>query len=150
MVGPAPAPKPEYALARHVGVGQARRWCTLSGAIATKAIDIYDLMSASLDHDASSAGGNAASGASSSALELELRNVQKQYPGQRAAAIPDLSLNVPAGEVCVLVGPVGVGQDDRDAADQPHDPAHRRRHPARRRAACSSATRPSCGARSAT
>jgi hypothetical protein len=30
MVGPAPAPKPEYALARRVGVGQARRWCTLS------------------------------------------------------------------------------------------------------------------------
>ena len=25
-----PAPKPEYALAGTVGIGQARRWCTLS------------------------------------------------------------------------------------------------------------------------
>jgi osmoprotectant transport system ATP-binding protein len=46
----------------------------------------------------------------SRALELELRNVQKHYPGQREPAIPDLSLTVPAGEVCVLVGPSGSGK----------------------------------------
>jgi osmoprotectant transport system ATP-binding protein len=44
------------------------------------------------------------------AAELELRNVEKRYPGQRQPAIPDLSLSVPAGEVCVLVGPSGSGK----------------------------------------
>jgi osmoprotectant transport system ATP-binding protein len=44
------------------------------------------------------------------ALELELRNVSKQYPRARAAAISDLSLTVGAGEVCVLVGPSGSGK----------------------------------------
>jgi len=46
----------------------------------------------------------------SQAAELELRNVQKRYPGQKQPAIPDLSLRVPAGEVCVLVGPSGSGK----------------------------------------
>ncbi len=41
---------------------------------------------------------------------LELRNVSKRYPGQREPAIVDLSLSVPAGEVCVLVGPSGSGK----------------------------------------
>jgi osmoprotectant transport system ATP-binding protein len=44
------------------------------------------------------------------AAELELRHVFKQYPGQSAPAIPDLSLTVPAGEICVLVGPSGSGK----------------------------------------
>jgi osmoprotectant transport system ATP-binding protein len=44
------------------------------------------------------------------AAQLELRNVGKRYPGQREAAIGDLSLTVPAGEVCVLVGPSGSGK----------------------------------------
>jgi osmoprotectant transport system ATP-binding protein len=44
------------------------------------------------------------------AAELELRNVSKRYPGQREPAIGDLSLTVPAGEVCVLVGPSGSGK----------------------------------------
>jgi osmoprotectant transport system ATP-binding protein len=39
------------------------------------------------------------------AAELELRNVSKRYPGQREPAISGLSFTVPAGEVCVLVGP---------------------------------------------
>jgi osmoprotectant transport system ATP-binding protein len=67
-------------------------------------------MASTLDHDASSAGSNAGGGDASTALELELRNVQKRYPGRREAAIPDLSLTVPAGEVCVLVGPSGSGK----------------------------------------
>ncbi len=44
------------------------------------------------------------------AAPLELRNVSKQYAGQREPAIPDLSLSVDAGEVCVLVGPSGSGK----------------------------------------
>jgi osmoprotectant transport system ATP-binding protein len=44
------------------------------------------------------------------AAQLELRNVSKRYPGQREAAIGDLSLTVPSGEVCVLVGPSGSGK----------------------------------------
>ena len=46
----------------------------------------------------------------SSAVELELRHVEKRYPEQRAAAISDLSFTVPAGEICVLVGPSGSGK----------------------------------------
>src|ERR1700759_2223022 len=46
----------------------------------------------------------------SKAAELELRDVCKRYDGQREAAIVDLSLTVPAGEVCVLVGPSGSGK----------------------------------------
>ncbi len=51
-----------------------------------------------------------AGGARSKAAELELRHVSKRYPGQRSPAIVDLSLTVPAGEVCVLVGPSGSGK----------------------------------------
>ncbi len=46
----------------------------------------------------------------SRAAELELREVSKRYTGQRSPAIVDLSLTVPAGEVCVLVGPSGSGK----------------------------------------
>jgi osmoprotectant transport system ATP-binding protein len=52
----------------------------------------------------------AAQGASS----VEYRNATKRYPGQRKgqveAAVNDLSLTVPAGEICVLVGPSGCGK----------------------------------------
>ncbi|HWF72555.1 MAG TPA: ABC transporter ATP-binding protein [Solirubrobacteraceae bacterium] len=41
---------------------------------------------------------------------MELRHVTKRYPGQSSPAIDDLSLEVPAGEVCVLVGPSGSGK----------------------------------------
>jgi osmoprotectant transport system ATP-binding protein len=49
-------------------------------------------------------------GHESKAAELELRDVSKLYDGQREPAIVDLSLTVPAGEVCVLVGPSGSGK----------------------------------------
>ncbi len=45
-----------------------------------------------------------------SAAALELRAVEKRYPGQRRPALAALSLLVPAGEVCVLVGPSGSGK----------------------------------------
>ncbi len=44
------------------------------------------------------------------AATLELRDVVKRYPGQREAAVDHLSLEVPAGEICVLVGPSGCGK----------------------------------------
>ncbi len=44
------------------------------------------------------------------AATLELRNVSKHYPGAPKPAIADLSLEVAAGEICVLVGPSGCGK----------------------------------------
>jgi osmoprotectant transport system ATP-binding protein len=44
------------------------------------------------------------------AATLELRHVSKTYPGAAAPAIVDLSLEVAAGEICVLVGPSGCGK----------------------------------------
>jgi osmoprotectant transport system ATP-binding protein len=44
------------------------------------------------------------------AAELEFRGVTKRYPGQDHPAVDDLSLTVPAGEICVLVGPSGSGK----------------------------------------
>jgi osmoprotectant transport system ATP-binding protein len=44
------------------------------------------------------------------AASLELRHVRKHYPGAARPAIDDLSLTVPAGEICVLVGPSGCGK----------------------------------------
>jgi osmoprotectant transport system ATP-binding protein len=60
-------------------------------------------------HEGSSAFANSGE-LESKAAELELRNVSKRYDGQREPAIGDLSLTVPAGEVCVLVGPSGSGK----------------------------------------
>jgi osmoprotectant transport system ATP-binding protein len=45
-----------------------------------------------------------------SAAEIVFRNVTKRYPGQRAPAVSDLSFVIPAGEICVLVGPSGGGK----------------------------------------
>src|SRR5438128_6901972 len=45
-----------------------------------------------------------------SAAEIVFRGVTKRYPGRRVAAVSDLSLVVPAGEICVLVGPSGGGK----------------------------------------
>jgi osmoprotectant transport system ATP-binding protein len=46
----------------------------------------------------------------SSAEPLEFRDVTKRYPGSVAPAVDGLSLEVPAGEICVLVGPSGCGK----------------------------------------
>jgi osmoprotectant transport system ATP-binding protein len=47
---------------------------------------------------------------SSSAEPLAFRDVTKRYPGSAKAAVENLSLEVPAGEICVLVGPSGCGK----------------------------------------
>ncbi|MDQ3719551.1 MAG: ABC transporter ATP-binding protein [Actinomycetota bacterium] len=44
------------------------------------------------------------------AATLEFRGATKRYPGQEAPAVNELSLTVPAGEICVLVGPSGCGK----------------------------------------
>jgi len=44
------------------------------------------------------------------ASSVEYREVSKRYPGQSEPAIKSLSLEVPAGEICVLVGPSGCGK----------------------------------------
>ena len=42
--------------------------------------------------------------------EIEFRHVTKLYRGRRQPAVNDLSLAIPAGEICVLVGPSGAGK----------------------------------------
>jgi osmoprotectant transport system ATP-binding protein len=44
------------------------------------------------------------------AASVSYQDVTKRYPGQDEPAIRDLSLEVPAGEICVLVGPSGSGK----------------------------------------
>jgi osmoprotectant transport system ATP-binding protein len=46
----------------------------------------------------------------SAAAAIEFRAVTKRYPGREAPAVRELSLSVPAGEVCVLIGPSGSGK----------------------------------------
>jgi osmoprotectant transport system ATP-binding protein len=45
-----------------------------------------------------------------SAASVEFREATKQYRGQAEPAVDRLSLEVPAGEICVLVGPSGCGK----------------------------------------
>src|SRR3954467_11355026 len=44
------------------------------------------------------------------AASLEFREATKRYPGAEKPAVDGLSLEVPAGEICVLVGPSGCGK----------------------------------------
>jgi osmoprotectant transport system ATP-binding protein len=44
------------------------------------------------------------------AATLEFRRATKVYPGQAEPAVDSLSLEVPSGEICVLVGPSGCGK----------------------------------------
>src|SRR5919108_3268922 len=46
----------------------------------------------------------------STAAPIEFRAVTKRYPGRAAPAVRALSLNVEAGEICVLIGPSGSGK----------------------------------------
>ena len=49
-------------------------------------------------------------GGASKAASLEFRAVSKRYPDQEQAAVDELSLEVAAGDICVLVGPSGCGK----------------------------------------
>jgi osmoprotectant transport system ATP-binding protein len=44
------------------------------------------------------------------AVEIVFDHATKLYPGRAAPAVDDLSLSIPAGEICCLVGPSGGGK----------------------------------------
>ena len=44
------------------------------------------------------------------AVEIVFDHATKRYPGRAAPAVDDLSLTIPAGEICCLVGPSGGGK----------------------------------------
>src|SRR5262245_20761955 len=46
----------------------------------------------------------------SSAAEIVFDHVTKRYEGREQAAVENLSLTIPAGDICVLVGPSGAGK----------------------------------------
>ncbi|HEU5490967.1 MAG TPA: ABC transporter ATP-binding protein [Gaiellaceae bacterium] len=47
---------------------------------------------------------------SGTAAEIVFDHVTKRYPGRAGAAVNDLSLTIPAGAICCLVGPSGAGK----------------------------------------
>ena len=49
-------------------------------------------------------------GADAEALSVEFAEATKRYPGAEGPAVDKLSLEVEAGEICVLVGPSGCGK----------------------------------------
>ncbi|HLU75423.1 MAG TPA: ATP-binding cassette domain-containing protein [Nonomuraea sp.] len=46
----------------------------------------------------------------SAGVRIELRGLTKQYPGQPAPAVDNVTLDIPAGELVVFVGPSGCGK----------------------------------------
>ncbi len=44
------------------------------------------------------------------AVEIEFDRATKRYPGRTDAAVDELTLTIPAGEICCLVGPSGGGK----------------------------------------
>ena len=63
--------------------------------------------------ESSVSGGEAAANAVAGgpeALSVEFREVTKRYDGAARDAVQALSLDVPAGDICVLVGPSGCGK----------------------------------------
>ena len=48
--------------------------------------------------------------ATDSAAEIVFDRATKRYPGRPRPAVNELSLTIPAGEICVLVGPSGGGK----------------------------------------
>ena len=44
------------------------------------------------------------------AAEIVFDSATKRYPGRRAPAVSELSMTIPAGEICCLVGPSGGGK----------------------------------------
>ena len=59
------------------------------------------------DTQVDSATGNAAGAGS---IEIRLENLSKRFPGQKEPAVEDLSMEIPKGEIVILVGPSGCGK----------------------------------------
>ena len=47
---------------------------------------------------------------STTGVEIQLRSIEKRYPGQAMPAVQELSLTIPAGEMVMFVGPSGCGK----------------------------------------
>ncbi|OLT02184.1 hypothetical protein BJF90_05570 [Pseudonocardia sp. CNS-004] len=45
-----------------------------------------------------------------SRTKIRLEHLTKRFPGQRAPAVDDLSLDIPEGEIVIFVGPSGCGK----------------------------------------
>ena len=56
------------------------------------------------------AGSDNSGGGGAEALEVRFESATKVYPGAERPAVDKLSLEVPAGEICVFVGPSGSGK----------------------------------------
>ena len=54
--------------------------------------------------------GDGAAASNQAASSVTYHEATKRYPGQTEPAVDSLSLEVPAGEICVLVGPSGCGK----------------------------------------
>ncbi|MET9021629.1 betaine/proline/choline family ABC transporter ATP-binding protein [Actinopolymorpha sp. NPDC004070] len=71
-------------------------------------------MSESTQQSAGSTGAGSSGSAERSdnghGVPIDLVGVTKRYPGQRAAAVEDVSMHIPAGEIVVFVGPSGCGK----------------------------------------
>ena len=59
---------------------------------------------------------------------IRLDGVSKTYPGTQVPAVSELTLEIPEGEVLVLVGPSGCGKSTTLRLHQPDDPANRWTH----------------------
>src|ERR671911_2191824 len=44
------------------------------------------------------------------AVSIRFKEATKRYPGSNETAVDHLSLEIPAGDICVLVGPSGCGK----------------------------------------
>ncbi len=48
--------------------------------------------------------------ASNGQVKIRLENLAKEFPGQKTPAVEDLSMEIPEGEIVILVGPSGCGK----------------------------------------
>ncbi len=53
---------------------------------------------------------NATTQSSAHGERILLENITKRYPGQKTAAVDDVTMEIPAGEIVMLVGPSGCGK----------------------------------------
>ena len=66
-------------------------------------------MSETLDR-ASTSSSDGSKGRTTSGVAIRLEGVTKRYPGQSAAAVDSVDLDIPAGEMVMFVGPSGCGK----------------------------------------